>query len=198
MNFCVIGSGGREHMIIEKLSESDLCHNILCIGNNENCGIIGLATFKKSDINKKTNNDMIVNILKKHKIDICVVGPEKPLENGLVDILLKNNIKCIGPTEAFAQLETSKSFARYLMKKYNMQQYSPKYKSFMQYNEKVLVEYFSELNDNYVVKADGLMSGKGVRVEFKDTIDALTYCQKLNKFIIEERLYGQEYSLMSF
>ena len=133
---------------------------------------------------------------------MAIIGPEAPLANGVVDELQKNNIQCVGPTKDLAQIETSKSFTRDLMRKYNIPG-CPDYQTFNDLNN--VSEYLNTLGENYVVKFDGLMGGKGVKVSgehLNSHAEAIEYCEQIiannGKFVIEEKLIGEEFSLMSF
>ena len=96
------------------------------------------------------------------QIDIAIIGPEAPLECGLADILWQQGVRTIGPKKILAQIETSKAFTRHLLQKYHIPG-SPRFRHF---NDLIGVKSFlQELGENqFVIKADGLMSGKGVKV----------------------------------
>ena len=134
--------------------------------------------------------------------DFVFIGPEEPLAAGVVDVLRELGIPAIGPTQSLARIETSKSFARELLQKYDIPG-NPKYRTF--YSMSGLRAYL-EAQRSFVVKPDGLTGGKGVRVfgEHLHSIDdAIDYCKAIfddgqEAVVIEERLEGEEFSFQSF
>lgn len=201
MNILIVGSGAREHAIAVALHRSARQPHLFCYGTNINPGIKQMThQYIVGDL-KDTGE--LVKTAKQWKIDLAIIGPEAPLEKGLADVLWKNNIPTVGPKQQLAQIETSKSFARDLMHKYQIKGL-PRYKTF----EKMqgIKEFLNELGENnYVVKANGLMGGKGVKVagEHLHSIDeALQFCQQIfvqgQNVLIEEKLIGQEFSFMCF
>ncbi len=200
MNFLVIGSGAREHIIGEKLSEAGA--SVSSILTNSNPGLISLSREILSVDNFVSNKALITDFALQKKIDCAVIGPEDPLANGFSDMFRKKNISVVGPLKVLAQIETSKGFTRDLLSEYDID-CSPQYKRFTGMNG--VTEFINSLSQNYVIKFDGLMGGKGVKVSgehLKDLNDGLNYCQEIisNKesFVIEEKLIGEEFSLMSF
>ena len=200
MNVLLIGSGAREHAIARAVKKSKIKNRLFCIASNYNPGIAVFAT----DLTIGNINDpnSVVEFAKKHSIDLAIIGPEAPLANGVSDALRKLAIGCVGPTKALAQLETSKGFTRNLMKKYKIAG-CPIYQNYSKPDG--VAEFLNELGDNYVVKFDGLMGGKGVKVageHLNSHKDALAYCEEIvadgGKFVVEEKLIGEEFSLMSF
>jgi len=212
MRFVILGSGGRENAIIRKLLE-DTTNQIICISNSINPDIEYIVSqyYVVSNIyNTNTLFEKINEIYSKDKKETIVVpGSETFLEIGLVDELQKFGIPCIGPLKHLANIETSKSFCRNYLTYNHLDKYQPKYQIIYSYVESELKKLFQEFNYNFVIKADGLCGGKGVRVYSKNNyLDALEYSKALlintnnifnpSKFIVEERLYGEEFSLMSF
>jgi len=155
MIISVIGSGGREHAICKKISESPQVSKIYCIPGN--AGTSEIAENIEIDIN---NFDEIKNFLIKSKIDLVVVGPEKPLVNGIVDFLEKEKIKVFGPKKIPSQLEGSKIFTKKICKKYNI----PTANFGIFENTEDAIKFLKSSNFPIVVKADGLASGKGVYI----------------------------------
>lgn len=199
MNILLVGSGAREHAIAESLKRSAIRVNLFCFATNANPGI---QRFCQNYIVAKLNNEQIVNFSLEQKIDLAIIGPEAPLASGIVDALAKQNISAIGPTKKLAQIEASKAFARDLLTRHKILA-SPKYQQFN--NLHGVKEFLFTLGENFVVKADGLMGGKGVKVSGEHLFnhqDALMYCQELqakgSNFVIEEKLIGEEFSLLSF
>lgn len=194
MKFLIIGNGGREHAILKLLTKNPL-HQYFYYGKNRNPGMDRYAVYIDS-----------LNYLNYNQMDIAIIGPEIYLQQGLVDDLSEKGIKSIGPLKELAQIETSKIFCRNLMVKYGLEDYCPKFRVFeLKSNKKEYENFLDELGDNYVIKADGLHGGKGVKVSgdhLKSQQDAILYCDEIKNsdenFLIEEKLYGNEFSLMSF
>tara|TARA_X000001036_G_scaffold387182_1_gene382755 strand:+ start:722 stop:2032 length:1311 start_codon:yes stop_codon:yes gene_type:complete len=200
MNFLVIGSGAREHIIAQKLSEAGV--NVYSILTNLNPGLIDLSEEYLLVKNYKANIKSIIDFAILKEIGCVVIGPEDPLALGFSDAFWKKGVPVVGPLMLLAQIETSKGFTRDLLNK-NEIYVSPKYQRFKSVNG--VEDFISFLSDQYVVKYDGLMGGKGVKVSgehLKSVEDCLSYCNELvakgGSFIIEEKLIGEEFSLMSF
>jgi phosphoribosylamine--glycine ligase len=200
MNILVIGSGAREHAITKALSRSPQVPRLYCYGQALNPGISQLTDEYCVGI---LNCSRVLSKAKKWAVDLAIIGPEAPLEQGLADVLWEAGIAVIGPKKILAQIETSKEFARDLMQKYHIAGF-PRYQKFANLDQ---VESFLESlgEGNYVIKANGLMGGKGVKVsgEHLHSLDeAKAFCQELlnqqQTFIIEEKLIGQEFSFMCF
>jgi len=200
MNILVIGSGAREHAIVRAVERSPKNKKIFCLGSNVNPGIAELcADFTVANIN---HTQTITDYAEKKAADLAIIGPENPLAIGVADALWDVGVKVVGPMKDLAQIETSKAFARDLLTDYNIPG-NPKYKTFSSLGG--VTEFLNELGENYVVKFDGLAGGKGVKVSgdhLHSHDDAKVYCQELVEkggiFVIEEKLIGQEFSLMSF
>ena len=199
MNILIVGSGAREHVIARSIKKSKIQNKLFCFASNRNPGIEELSEIL--EIGKISDPKVVSSFAVKHSIELAIIGPEAPLANGVVDSLQENNIQCVGPTKDLSQIESSKSFTRNLMKKYNILG-CPKYQTFDTINN--VSEYLNTLGENYVVKFDGLMAGKGVKVSgehLKSHTEALEYCEQIitknGKFVIEEKLIGEEFSLMS-
>jgi len=201
MNILVIGSGGREHAIIWKLKQSKNIKKIFCIPGNS--GISQIARCEKIDIlDFKKISDFVIE----HKIDLTIVGPELPLSEGIVDYFNDRKLKIFGPDKKSAQLEASKIFAKQFMKKYNIP--TANFEVFDNYKEarKHLTSHISHLT-SVVVKADGLCAGKGVFIcntkeEAKQIIKKVMVDKIFggsgNRIVIEEKLAGEEVSLLAF
>jgi phosphoribosylamine--glycine ligase len=200
MNVLLVGSGAREHAIARAINKSNIDHRLFCFASNRNPGIVKLA--KKLKIGNINSPIDVSNFAIKHSIDLAIIGPEAPLANGVVDTLLENKIKCVGPSKELAQLETSKGFTRNLMNKHNING-CPDFRCFNSIDG--VPEYLNDLGKNYVIKFDGLMGGKGVKVSgehLHSHNEAIDYCNEIisssGKFVVEEKLIGEEFSLMSF
>lgn len=201
MNILVVGSGAREHAIVAALRRSSQQVQIFCCGTSVNPGI-------KNDINGYWVGDItdcktIMHMVYEWEIQLAIIGPEAPLENGLADTLWEASVPVIGPKKKLAKIETSKSFARQLMQKYEIPGL-PVYQVFMDMNG--IPEFLRQLGEgNYVIKANGLMGGKGVKVagdHLHSFAEAINYCEQIfsmgQTLVIEEKLIGQEFSLMCF
>ena len=154
MRVLLVGSGGREHALAWKISQSPLLEKLYCLPGN--AGTSGVA----ENVFLPQNNESIVKFSLENKIDLVVVGPEQPLVNGLVDELERNGIKAFGPYSDATQLEGSKEFTRNIAKKSGGLQ--PEFHVFT--DSKKAIKFIEKENKAFVVKADGLAAGKGVIV----------------------------------
>ena len=199
MNIMVIGSGGREHALVHKLSENKNIKKIYALPGNG--GIAKEATCV--DIGA-TDIEKIVEFAKNNSIDYAVVAPDDPLVLGLVDELEKIGVKSFGPNKRAAIIEGSKVFSKNLMKKYNIP--TAKYEVFTSYDE--AVSYIENENTfPVVIKADGLALGKGVIIakdfdEAKDAVNMImndkVFGASGNSIVVEEFLEGPEVSVLCF
>jgi len=192
MKLGIIGSGGREHAFCYYLSKSPEVEKIFCFPGNAGTNLI--AENIVIDIE---NFEELKNFIQKKKIDYVIIGPEKPLVNGLVDYLKKFNIKVFGPNKISSQLEGSKIFTKKLCEKYKI----PTAKFGIFYNSKDAIQYIEKLKFPLVIKADGLASGKGVYIpdNFKVGISAIEEIfngkfGKANQILIEDFIDGEEMS----
>jgi len=192
MKVGIIGSGGREHAICHALSKSKKIDKIYCFPGNA-------GTAKKAkNINLNLENfKEIKNFIISNKIDLIVVGPEKPLVNGIVDFLEKHNIKVFGPNKIASQLEGSKIFTKNLCEKYKIP--TAKFGIFKNIDD--TKKFIEKTNYPLVIKADGLASGKGVYIcENKDDAELAIKeifegkFGKAKNLLIEEFLDGEEMS----
>ena len=192
MNIGIIGSGGREHAICKKISESKSVKKIICIPGN--AGTALLAKNIKVDI---LNFKKILNLIKFYKIDLVIVGPEEPLVKGLVNFLEKNKIKTFGPNRYAAQLEGSKSFMKKICSENNIP--TAKFKICIKLSQ--VNKFLKNCKYPIVVKADGLAAGKGVTIcknknqvmnTAKDIFKGKFFTSR--KLILEEFLEGEELS----
>ena len=195
VNILVIGSGGREHALFWKLSESPQTERIYAIPGNPGIG-------EMTDI-AVTDNAAILQFAKEKDIGLVVVGPEVPLMNGLVDDLEAAGIPAFGPRANAAEIEGSKSFAKDLMKKYGIP--TARYEVFAE--AEAARAYIRSEGAPIVVKADGLAAGKGVVVAMteQEALDAVDAIMEHNSFgdagarvVIEEFMEGEEASLLAF
>ena len=181
----LIGSGGREHALAAALNRDTTLEELHVAPGNP--GIAEIALCHAIDIN---DNSAIVELAKKLNSNLVVVGPEKPLVNGLADALNKANIACFGPSKAAAQIEGSKDFAKQVMRDAGV----PTAKSFTCNNQKEIEKALDTFGAPYVVKHDGLAAGKGVVVT-EDRDLAIEHALLAPQVVIEEFLDGPEVSL---
>ena len=153
MKILIVGSGGREHALVWKISQSKRVNKIFAAPGNP--GMKQLADLV--DI-KPTSIIELADFAQEEKIDLTVVGPEQPLALGIVDEFNNRNLKIFGPTQKAAMIETSKSFAKEFMRKNNIP--TPDFKVIHSAAE--ALEYFPRAQFPLVIKADGLAAGKGV------------------------------------
>jgi len=201
MNIAVIGSGAREQAIVAALCRSPQQPRVYCYGTSHNPGIMQMTQeYCVGDI---TQVDEVVKKIQDWQIGLAIIGPEGPLEKGLADALWQVAVPTVGPKKKLAEIETSKGFARDLMRKYQLPGLPP-YKTFAIING--VETFLKELGEgNYVVKANGLMGGKGVKVagdHLHSFAEALAFCQEIfaqgQTIVIEKKLIGQEFSCMCF
>ncbi len=192
MIICVIGSGGREHAICKSIQKSPKVKKIFCLPGN--AGTQELA--ENIDLNID-DHDELIKFLKKSKVDLVIVGPEKPLVNGITNVLENNNIKVFGPRKVPSQLEGSKTFTKEICKKYNIP--SAKFGVFETIDE--TLNFLKKSNFPIVIKADGLAAGKGVYISknFQESEDAVKEIfggkfGNAKKILVEEFLNGEEMS----
>ena len=188
----IIGSGGREHAICVKILESKKVDRVYCFPGNAGTDLIATNIEIKVDEFEKIK-DFVIN----NKIDFLVVGPEKPLVDGIVNYFQKNNIKIFGPEKLASQLEGSKIFTKKLCKKYNIP--TAKFGIFQKIKEANL--FLKNSKFPLVVKADGLAAGKGVYIceDIKEAIKAVEEIFNgkfgvAKNILIEEFLSGEEMS----
>lgn len=198
MQVLVIGGGGREHALAWKASQSASVEKVYCVPGNP--GIAQIAECVKLDI---SDNEALVRFAQEHKIDLTIVGPEVPLANGIVDAFNSQGLAIFGPTQAAAQIEGSKSFAKDLMKKYHIP--TAKFEVFTE--AEAAKAYIVEQGAPIVIKADGLAAGKGVVVAMTldEALEAVDMMMCDNAFgnagaqvVIEEFLSGEEASILTF
>jgi len=201
-NVLLIGSGGREHAIAKALVKDQNIHLYAAI-SFKNPGIIRLA---QSFVSTESDSNSIVNFAKEKNIDYCVVGPEKPLEDGIVDKLCLSGFQCASPSQAAAKIETDKAFMRDLLDRHNI----PGQISHLVTSSLDDAKTFcKKLDWKVVIKPIGLTSGKGVKVwgdHFQSSKEVQNYIEEIlskglsghHKVVIEELLEGQEFTIQFF
>lgn len=192
MKLLVIGSGGREHALAWKLASSPLVSEVFVAPGNP-----GIALEKKVQVDGAADFSSWLKLVKKESIEFVVVGPDQALADGVVDFFQKNGIACFGPTQAAARIESSKIFAKNLMKRAGI----PTAEYFTFSSAPAADKFFSAhpWRDGWVVKADGLAFGKGVIVcekkeEFSQALQELSQLSAGRQLVVEERLAGKEVS----
>ncbi|WP_339253792.1 phosphoribosylamine--glycine ligase [Sporosarcina sp. FSL W8-0480] len=198
MKVLVIGSGGREHAIARQFNNSPSVAKVYVAPGNDGmkndaeCVAISAADF-----------EALASFAEEQQIDLTFVGPEQPLSEGIVDYFTTRGLRIFGPTKAAAQIEGSKSFAKALMKKYEIP--TAAYETFT--DAEAAKAYIRKQGAPIVVKADGLAAGKGVIVAtteeeaieaVEDMIGNQKFGESSSKVVIEEFLDGEEFSYMSF
>jgi len=193
VNVLVVGSGGREHAIGWKLSQSDNVNTVF--HGPGNGGTINNVTISVDDLEA-------LSIFASDNDCFTVVGPEAPLAAGIVDLFNEKGLKIFGPTKKAAQLESSKIWAKEFMKRNNIPT-----AAFETFNDPIMAkEYVNRIEHNVVIKADGLAAGKGVIVcnnknEAEKAIDVILTNKKFgdagNNIIVEDRIDGVEASYIA-
>jgi phosphoribosylamine--glycine ligase len=195
MKILVVGAGGREHAIARALSRNDETR-IFSVMSKKNPGIAGLS--EKVLIGKETDSSAIADFACKSGTDYAFIGPEAPLEAGVVDLLEERGIPCIGPTRAAARLETDKAFCRSMMEEHGIAG-CPRYRVFRDPEE--AAAFIRDYDGDLAIKPVGLTGGKGVRImgEQVDRAGAIAYVRQLDGHVVmEERLIGEEFTLQAF
>ena len=201
MNVLILGSGGREHALAWKISQSSSCNKLFIAPGNAGTDLVG--------VNKNINVsdfDAIKHLVIDEDIEMVVVGPEDPLVNGIYDFFKNdndlNNVSIIGPSKEGAQLEGSKKFAKEFMQRHNIP--TAKYKSFDKDTLQDGCDFLETLSPPYVLKSDGLAAGKGVLIiesiseaksELKSMLLDSKFGQASSTVVIEEFLDGIELSV---
>ena len=196
MRVLIVGAGGREHALAWKLSQSPEITKLFCAPGNGGIGELAeLVDTSAEDI------DGLVEAAENKDIDLTIVGPEAALAKGIADAFEKRGLRIFGPGKAAARLESSKAFAKNLMKKYSI----PTAQFAIFDDAQAARAYVRQLGVPIVIKADGLCGGKGVIVantlsEALGAIDLLMedriFKQAGERVVIEERLTGEEASIL--
>jgi phosphoribosylamine---glycine ligase len=198
MKILVIGSGGREHALVWKLSQSTRAESIYCAPGNP-----GIARYAKCVPIKTESTDELLEFAKRKAIDLTVVGPELPLTMGIVDRFQEDGLSIIGPSKRAAEIEGSKAFAKLFMKRHGI----PTAEAEIFDNPDAAIEYIKKRGVPLVVKVDGLASGKGVVVAEREAeaIQAVDLILRRRAFgeagsrvLLEDRLQGEEASFLVF
>ncbi|WP_312475419.1 phosphoribosylamine--glycine ligase [Neobacillus sp.] len=198
MKVLIIGRGGREHAICQKVSESTLVEKVFVApGNDGMTDVADLVPIEESQ------HEQLMQFAKDQEVGLTIIGPEVPLLEGLADKFEAAGLKVFGPRQAAAEIEGSKSFAKELMEKYQIP--TADYGVFTSYE--AARQYVEEKGAPIVIKADGLAAGKGVTVAFtkeeallalEDMLVGEKFGAASSRVVIEEFLSGEEFSLMAF
>lgn len=194
MNILLIGSGGREHAMAWKISQSSKCTNLYVAPGNSGTQLLPRTQNIDIEANDYTS---LLNFATSNKVDLTVVGPEVPLVNGIVDLFEANGLKIFGPNKVCAQLEGSKQWCKDFFQKYHIP--TANYQ-----NVDNLVDaknYLIRVGVPIVIKVDGLAAGKGVTVthslvEAEHTLEDIYQQNSTEKIVIEEFLEGEEISFI--
>lgn len=197
----ILGSGAREHVIGETLKRSSHGVELFVLAPSKNPGLTELAT--EYEVASVTDFDRLRELVQRVRPSFVVPGPEAPIAAGAADLLLEMGVPCFAPLATAARLESSKSFTRDLVSKYKIPG-NPLYRVF--HSKEGLADFMEGvLGGQFVVKADGLQGGKGVKVvgdHLRGVAEGVTYAEEClaesGRVVIEEKFVGQEFSLMSF
>ena len=203
MNILVLGSGGREHAISWKISQSEKCNNLYIAPGNAGTGLVG----NNLSVNINDFKEVKLNVIEK-SIDLVIVGPEEPLVRGIVDFFKSDDelkhVKIFGPSSEGSKLEGSKDFSKEFMFRNNIP--CAKSKTFNKNNLSEGISFLEKINPPYVLKADGLAAGKGVLIlddleEAKSELSKMILDEKFGdaskNVLIEEYLDGIEVSVFA-
>ena len=192
MKIAILGSGGREHALALQISKSPKLKKLYCIPGN--AGTNSISENIKLDID---DFEKVAEFIENSKIDMVIVGPEKPLVNGITDFLEKKKINVFGPKKKSAQLEGSKIFTKLICKKYNI----PTANFNISKNKEEAFKFLNNTKMPIVVKADGLAAGKGVYIcdnleSSKNAVEEIFNGKfgNTDQILIEEFLKGDEMS----
>jgi phosphoribosylamine--glycine ligase len=200
----VVGSGAREHAIAEALARSASRPRIVCFGSAHNPGILRLSGAYA--VGSMTDREPITGFAREHGATLAIIGPEAPLAAGVADSLWSVGILTVGPTQSLARIESSKSFTRDLLASHRIPG-NPFFHRFdpQSMSDADLTSLLQRFEGRHVIKDDGLAGGKGVKVSgdhLHSLSDSLSFCRELaaagHPFVVEEKLEGEEFSLMSF
>jgi len=200
MKILVVGTGAREHAICKAMEGNAELYSIM---SNKNPGIARISRYQIFDEN---DIEAVTKFAEDNNIDIAVIGPEAPLEKGIVDALEDAGVGCVGPTMEAAKIETDKVFMRNLFENYKIDG-SLVYRVFDNYDD--ISDFIDDFGGDVVIKPVGLTGGKGVKImgeQLKDAEEAKKYSKEIidtkmgghSKVVIEERAIGEEFTVQAF
>jgi phosphoribosylamine--glycine ligase len=202
MKILVVGTGAREHAICQAAIKDEET-KIYSIMSNQNPGIAKISDFK---IASENDIPRVTKFAVENKVDMAIIGPEAPLEKGIVNSLLEDGVDCVGPTMEAAKIETDKAFMRNLFRDYKIRG-ELIYRVFDDAQE--AGDFIDDFSKDVVVKPIGLTGGKGVKIvgeQLKDNEEAKSYVKeiidtKMSGYagvVIEERAVGEEFTVQAF
>jgi fusion protein PurCD len=201
MKVLLIANGGREHAIADACRRSAKCSSLICYGSKTNPGIKKLTD--QYELGNLLDFEHLESFARAEKPNLAIVGPEDPIALGAADKLEAMGIPTVAPKQLLARLESSKSFTRNLLIDYNLGFACPAYKIVTELQQ--ARDFIENLGTDFVIKMDGLCGGKGVKVmgdHFQTITEGLNLIKDglagQHKIVVEEKLIGQEFSLMSF
>ncbi|NHK31803.1 MAG: phosphoribosylamine--glycine ligase [Asgard group archaeon] len=196
----LVGQGAREHAIAKALKKSDI--ELYAFMKAKNPGIAQLSTGLK--IAQLNDFNALSEFIEEIKPTLAVIGPENPLADGIVDFLIEKGIKTIGPLKSAARIESSKSFTRDLLEKYEIPG-QPEFKIFAPDTVMIEISQYIAKIGKVAAKRDGLAGGKGVKLmgeHLQNVDEVLDYCQEVfakgEAIVLEQLLEGEEFSLQCF
>jgi len=200
MKILVVGTGAREHAICKAIEGNAELYSIM---SNKNPGIARISKFQ---IGSENDIEGVKKFAADNNIDMAVIGPEAPLEKGIVDALESMGIGCVGPTMEAAKIETDKVFMRNLFENYKIDG-SLVYRVFDNYDD--ISDFIDDFGEDVVIKPVGLTGGKGVKImgeQLKDADEAKKYAKEVidtkmgghARVVIEERAIGEEFTVQAF
>ncbi|MFH1375554.1 MAG: phosphoribosylamine--glycine ligase [Patescibacteria group bacterium] len=209
MKVLLIGNGAREHALGETFARSPQQPELVVFADKLNPGLKELAAVYEK-VDKLDDLDALKKLAKREKPELAVIGPEAPIAAGAADLLEELGVGCVAPRQSSARLESSKSFTRGLLQKYDIPG-NPEFVVFKKWDGDVSEDdlmkevkgFMEHLDGEFVVKADGLTGGKGVKVvgdHLQGIEDGSHYARKCltedGRVVIEEKLIGEEFSAM--
>lgn len=205
LQILVVGSGGREHALAWKLAQSPRVAQVWVAPGNDGMIATGDANAAPIEIVPITEDDFeaLIRFAHSKTIYLTIIGPEVPLAAGIVDAFHASGVRCFGPRQAAARIEGSKAFSKAFMERHNIP--TARYAAFTDFEE--AMDHLKTVDYQVVVKASGLAAGKGVVVTdspqeaeaaLRQILTERTFGSAGDEVIIEERLYGQEASILAF
>ncbi len=202
MKILLLAVSAREHAVAAAFARSRHAPDIIAICPSANPGLQDLCS--ELIVGSITDANLLRSTAQRIKPDLAFIGPEDPLGAGMADLLWQMGVPTVGPKQALAQIESSKAFTRDLLE-HDVQGVSPLFRTFTAADEQEIPAYIDSLKGNVVVKYDGLKGGKGVKVSgehLHSNEESIAYALECiaegGKVVIEEKLVGVEFSLLSF
>ena len=205
LQILVVGSGGREHALAWKLAQSPRVAKVWVAPGNAGMVSVGNESTAPIDTVSITEDDFegLIRFAHRETVYLTIIGPEVPLATGIVDAFHASGVRCFGPRQAAARIEGSKAFAKAFMARHNIP--TARYAAFTDYE--AALDHLKCVDYQVVIKASGLAAGKGVivtnsaqeaEVALRQMMDERVFGSAGDEVVIEERLYGQEASILAF